>query len=212
MKTKSKSIIILSILVVGLMITGINLESNVKFDSNEKIKTEANEIEEIQEGITVEYDMVALHTSAANVAEVTASPIVYNGLTMQELTDQLNKSLHGHLANTGHIFAEESISRGIDPYLALGIVLHETGCNGTCSSLVINCNNVGGMKGAGGCNGGSYAVFSTLESGIISYLDNLKRNYYDYGLTTVYTIGPKYAASTTWATQVTNYMNSIANK
>ncbi len=209
MKTKSRSIFILSVIVVGLLITGINLESNIKLDTKEEVKTVSNEV------VAIEYDINALNNSASLVAEASveiADPVVYNGLTMTELTNQLNKSLKGHLANTGHIFAEESISRGIDPYLALAIVLHETGCNGKCSSQVINCNNVGGMKGSGACNGGSYAVFDTLESGIIAYLSNLQRNYYNYGLTTVESIGPKYAASTTWAKQVNNYIYSIANK
>mgnify|MGYP002511620479 CR=1 FL=1 len=34
-------------------------------------------------------------------------------------------------------------------YLAVAIVLHETGCKWTCSKLVRECNNVGGMKGSG---------------------------------------------------------------
>ena len=42
-----------------------------------------------------------------------------------------------------------------DSYVAVAIMLHETGCKSNCSSLVRNCNNVGGQKGSPGCNGGA---------------------------------------------------------
>ena len=87
--------------------------------------------------------------------------------------------------------------------------MHETGCKWNCSTLLKQCNNVGGMKGSPGCNGGSYKAFATLEEGISAYMSNLYNNYFSVGLTTPETIGPKYAASPTWASQVTTYMNEI---
>ena len=98
---------------------------------------------------------------------------------------------------------------GIDPYIAVAIVMHETGCEGQCSALLNQCNNVGGMKGAGGCNGGSYASFATLEEGIKAFMNNLNKNYFSQGLTTPETIGPKYAESSTWSAQVNAYVAKI---
>ena len=69
---------------------------------------------------------------------------VYRGMTMEELAAQLDKSLKSTLKGTGYLFATKCIETGVDPYIAVAIVLHETGCDyGTCSSLVRNCYNVG---------------------------------------------------------------------
>ena len=142
-------------------------------------------------------------------AEEKAKAIVYDGLTMEELSAKLNRTLASDLAGYGETFATQAISLGIDPYLSVAIVMHETGCKWNCSTLLKQCNNVGGMKGSPGCNGGSYKAFATLEEGISAYMSNLYNNYFSVGLTTPETIGPKYAASPTWASQVTTYMNEI---
>jgi hypothetical protein len=135
--------------------------------------------------------------------------IVYDGLTKNELIDKLNRNLNSTLSGTGELFANYSLALGIDPYLAVAIVLHETGCSWDCSDLVKYCYNVGGQKGAPGCFGGSYAAFSSLEEGIESYMNNLYKNYYALGLTTPEEINPKYASSTTWASKVNYYINKI---
>ena len=105
-------------------------------------------------------------------------------------------------------FARYSIEYGVDPYLAVAITLHETGCKWNCSNLVQSCNNVGGMKGSG-C--GSYASFNTLEEGIEAMISNLSRNYISQGLTTPESIGTKYAASSTWASKINYYIDTIRN-
>ena len=89
--------------------------------------------------------------------------IVYEGMTEQELGSKLNKVLGSSLDGYGDVFAKYSIEYGVDPYLATAITLLETGCKWGCSTLVKQCNNVGGMKGSG-C--GSYQAFDTLEDGI----------------------------------------------
>ena len=142
-------------------------------------------------------------------APVVENPIVFEGMTLDELAAKLDRSLTSTLSGTGYLFASRSVELGIDPYLAVSIVLHETGCKWNCSTLLKQCNNVGGMKGSPGCNGGSYKAFATLEEGISAYMNNLYSNYFSQGLTTPETIGPKYAASSTWASQVTAYMNEI---
>ena len=135
--------------------------------------------------------------------------IIYDGLTLTELTNKLNKNLSSTLTNTGHYFANYYKKTGLDPYLAVAIVLHETGCKWTCSKLVRECNNVGGMKGSPKCNGGSYRKYDTLEEGINGYLDMLYNNYYSKGLTTPELINPKYAASTTWSEKINGYIEDL---
>lgn len=142
-------------------------------------------------------------------ASAPVDPIVFEGMTLDELAAKLDRSLISTLSGTGYLFASRSVELGIDPYLAVSIVLHETGCTWQCSTLVTQCNNVGGMKGSPGCGGGSYKAFATLEEGINSYMDNLYNNYYAYGLTTPELMNPKYAASTSWASQVRGYMDQL---
>ena len=146
----------------------------------------------------------------AKAKELTASS--GNSLSYDELVAKLNRSLNSTLAGKGDSFAKYATELGIDPYLAVAIVLHETGCKWNCSTLLKQCNNVGGMKGSPVCNGGSYKAFPTLDEGIRAFMTNLYNNYYAKGLTTPETIGPKYAASTTWATQVRAYMREIEAK
>ncbi len=135
--------------------------------------------------------------------------IYYDGLTIKELTDKLNRNLNSTLSNTGYYFASYYAKTGLDPYLAVAIVLHETGCKWNCSKLVRECNNIGGIKGSPKCNGGSYRKYDSLEEGIVGYLDMLYKNYYSIGLTTPELINPKYAASTTWSEKVNNYIEQI---
>ncbi len=138
------------------------------------------------------------------VAEAT-----YDGLTMEELTAKINRTLKSNLAGTGNLFVKYAMANNVDPYLAVAITLLETGCNYRCSAQVSQCNNVGGMKGAGSCQGTSYASFPTLEQGIEAFIVNIKKNYYDFGLNTPELMNRKYAASNTWAMKVNNYIASI---
>ena len=154
------------------------------------------------------------------------NPIVYN-TALDEITqedsiklivigdnpgkdEQLNKNLNSTLSNTGYFFADYYRKTGLDPYLSVSIVLHETGCKWNCSSLVTDCNNIGGMRGGEKqCGSTGYRAYDSLEEGINGYLDMLYNNYYKEGLTTPELINPKYAASTTWSTKINNYINEI---
>lgn len=136
--------------------------------------------------------------------EALREPVVYDGMTLDELTAKLNRALHSNLSGTGYYYAKYSVDYGVDPYIAVGISLHETGCNSSCSNAVKKYNNVGGMR-----SGGGLITFSSLEEGIKSYIYNLKKNYYDYGLTTLEQINTKYASSSTWASQVNRYVNMV---
>ena len=175
-------------------------------ESNDNIVEDAT-----TEEVVIEDELEDVKTYE-EVSTVPVDPIVYDGLTMGQLADKLNRSLKSTISGKGYLIASYSLQLGIDPYMATAIILHETGCNGTCSSLVRECNNVGGQKGGPSCGGGAYKAYPTLDEGIMGYLDNLYRNYYSYGLTTPETIGPKYAASTTWASQVNNYIALIRSR
>lgn len=143
---------------------------------------------------------------------VTKRVIVYDGMTMSELTEKLNRSLKSTIAGKGDIFASYSLERGVDPYLAVSIMLLETGCNWSCSSLMRRCNNVGGQKGSPSCDGGSYKSYPSLDEGIRGFIDNIADNYYAYGLTTPEAMNKKYAASNMWAIKVNNYISSVKAK
>lgn len=143
---------------------------------------------------------------------VTKRVIVYDGMTMSELTEKLNRSLKSTIAGKGDVFASYSLERGVDPYLAVSIMLLETGCNWSCSSLMRKCNNVGGQKGSPSCDGGSYRAYPSLDEGIKGFIDNIADNYYAYGLTTPEAMNKKYAESNMWAIKVNNYISSVKAK
>lgn len=135
--------------------------------------------------------------------------IVYDGLTMDELAEKLDRSLKNELHGYGRLYAEYSLANGVDPYIAVAISLHETGCNGHCSNLMLSCNNVGGQKGSPVCGSGGYRGFDTLEDGIKGFIDNLSKNYFGMGLNTPELMNPKYAGSTSWASKVNYYVDTI---
>lgn len=150
--------------------------------------------------------------SVNNPTIVDDGSIIYEGMTITELTNQLNKSLGDYLENTGYYFAKKTRDTGMDPYLSVAIVLLETGCKWKCSSLTRECNNIGGLKGGTSCNGKSYSKYDTLEEGINSYLDIIYNNYYLKGLDTAEKMGPKYAYSQEWANKVNAYITEIRTK
>lgn len=219
----SQKVIFIGILVVVNIVLGLlifnksNYQSVVETDSDhnkatsvalKEEKEENKEEKEEKEEIEPAKEKIDTETKEEETVEpvIEQPPVVYDGLTLEQLADKLNRSLSSTLTNQGMTFASYSLELGIDPYLAVAIVLHETGCTWGCSNLVNQCNNVGGQKGEG-CNG--YQYFNTLEEGIKGFLDNLYYNYYAYGLTTAESMNSKYAESTTWAAQVNSYVAII---
>lgn len=147
--------------------------------------------------------------SASEVEEVVEPEIVYDGLTMEELASKLDRTLASTLAGKGYLYASYCLEKGVDPYLAVAISMEETGCAWGCSNLVVSCNNVGGMKGSG-C--GSYSAFSTIDDGIMAFIDNIANNYVAYGLTNAELMNPKYAENPLWASNVNAYIEKIRNR
>ena len=140
--------------------------------------------------------------------------IVWDGLTMEELVAKLDANLKSDLAGTGYLYAKYALQYGVDPYLAVGISLHETGCNYTCSAQVVDCNNVGGQRFQPACYaGGTYGKYDTLEEGIEGFVRNIYNNYFAMGLTDAEAMQAKYVGtgSTTWAPKVNFYIEKIKN-
>lgn len=136
---------------------------------------------------------------------VEEDPIVYEGLTLEELGLKIDNILNSTLSGYGTTIASLALEKGVDPVLAASIILVETGCKWTCSSLVRNANNVGGMK----ASSGKYAKFATLEDGLNAFIANLANNYYAKGLTTPEEINTKYATNPNWHEDVYYYMKAI---
>lgn len=165
----------------------------VEKEIKDEAKEETAEIEQKQELVIEE-------------VKVEEKPVVYDGKTLEELSQTLNKSLNSTISGKGYLIASYSLEKGVDPYMATAIILHETGCKWECSYLVRECNNVGGQKGSG-C--GSYSYFNSLDEGIKLFIDNLEKNYISYGLTTPEEINPKYAKDPNWAVNVNKYIENI---
>ena len=194
-KYRSVKIVIMIFAVVGL----INIVT-----SSKNMNDGAKKINKIN--ITVKPNSAL---KLADLHDEDPEVIVYNGLTMDELAEKLEKNLNSTLKGYGKTFAEYSIEYEVDPYVATSIVLLETGCKWNCSTLVKKCNNIGGMKGKNKCSGSSYAKFDTLDEGIEAYFKNLSNNYYKKGLTTTKEMNKKYAENPMWYKKVDNYVNQI---
>ena len=165
-----------------------------------------NDMKVIEVAINTENETI--EDEEITIEEENIPPIVYDGLTLEELSNKLERSMKNELSGKGYLYASYSIEKGVDPYLALAISLEETGCNWNCSNLVKSCNNVGGMIGSG-CGG--FSAWPTLEDGIKAFIDNIARNYVAYGLTTAETMNPKYAENPAWASNVNRYIDRIRN-
>ena len=197
-KAKIRSIekILLSMAVIlNVYLVYLNISVN-EFKTTSEIKENANLVE------TEEIVML----EELEKEDVIVEEIVYDGKTLNELVETINKSLNSTISNKGELIASYSLEKGVDPYMATAIMLHETGCKWNCSRLVRECNNVGGQKGKG-C--GSYGYFNSLDEGIMAFIDNLERNYISYGLTTPEQINPKYAEDRTWYKKVNKYIEEI---
>lgn len=175
--------------------------------SNNTLTVDAKETKSAANVLVNSEDALSEYKNQEIQEYIDARPvIVYDNMTMEELSSKLNRVLKSTMSGKGELIASYALEKGVDPYLATAIILLETGCNSSCSRLVNSCNNVGGQKGSG-C--GAYAAFPTLDDGIKAFINNLYKNYYSMGLTTPEAMGPKYAESPTWSTKVNNYINKI---
>ncbi len=187
------------------------IDSNIKIDESKTYNSRA--LGEIIEGTSSEIaarQQTAIKLALEKATQEEKNRIVYDNLTLQELTAKINKMFgNSYLKNKGELYASYSLEKGVDPYTAVAITMLETGCNAKCSNFTRNCNNVGGMKGSPSCQGTSYRAFNTLDEGIKSFINNLSNNYYKKGLDTPEKMNKKYAESSTWAIKVNKYIDRI---
>ena len=187
-------------------VSGFDIK-NMAASSNMIVKAAETNIEEdsfiLQE--------VEMETAPASII-VPPRVEVYEGLTLEELAEKLNRNLGSDIvAGKGSIIATECINKGVDPYITVAIILHETGCGSHRSNLARNCYNFGGQKGGPSCNGKKKKKFDTIDEGLVGMIDNLSRNYFAMGLNTPETIGPKYCEGNEWAGHISWFVNKIRN-
>jgi len=197
---------IISILMISMGILVISKEKSLKLEIDNRKYNDANLIDNnIQQRINVSgLELKEMDINAANATLIRV--VVFDNLTIEELSAKLDRIIKGQMSGKGNLIATESLKRGVDPYVATAIMMHETG-NGS-SKMCQECFNFGGQKGSG-C--GSYQRFSSTDEGITKMIDNLYRNYYARGLTTIESIGSKYAESKTWPSKIHMYVNKIKN-
>ena len=212
---------------VGLMMITVGMKmlrdevQNFKVETNTtsmdvknmsaRAKMIVQEVEPQVETPSIPLEEVEMETAPASIV-IPPRVEVYDGLTMEELVDKLNRNLGNDIVGgKGDVIASECLNKGVDPYITVAIILHETGCGSNCSNLARYCYNFGGQKGSPGCNGGSFKKFETVEEGLAGLVDNLSRNYFAMGLTTPETIGPKYCEGDEWAGHISWFVNKIKN-
>ena len=204
---------------------GLRLQEKVSIKSNDDLtfyEVNTNNIT-ASENVLSKNDMLQYRVDNSSITEsvmetAPASVLVpprievFEGLTMEELAAKLDKNLGNDImGGKGYFIASNCIEKGVNPYIATAIILHETGCGTKCSNLARYCYNVSGQKGRPGCNGGSFKKFDSLDEGIMGLINNLYKNYYSVGLDTVEKIAPKYAEGNTWAGKINYFVNKIKN-
>ena len=201
-----ENIFLVMLIILDVYLLNYNIISN-DYKVTKKTNSTANymTIDQLIENKT-ETEISILDHYEEEEKEEEVDPIVYDEMTLDELSEKINRSLNSTISGKGYLIASHSLEVGVDPYMATAIILQETGCKWGCSYLVNACNNVGGQKGSG-C--GDYSSFNTLDEGIIAFIDNLERNYISYGLTTPEAINPKYAEDPNWSVNVNKYIEAI---
>ena len=181
------------------------------FDPNNYVAAMKTFVDSKEQGTTTNNETktsVSTTTTTITTTLITTKEdveLTFEGKSVAEVGETLNKTLGGILAGTGETFARLSMEKGMDPYLLAAISAHETG-NGT-SSAANKKYNFGGIM----CSGG-LCSYPSLYDGIESYINLVYKNYYSQGLTTAEAMNKKYAQSSSWATKVNSWYDTLKNK
>ena len=200
MKASLKTILLVTLAVIDCIVGGYIVVQN----NQESVKEKPVKILEFGQILEIDEERLM-----AMVIEEEKAKIVFEDMTLEELSNKLDKSLNDDLAGKGSLIASYSLEKGVDPYIATAIMLQETGCKWKCSRIVKTCNNVGGQKGKG-C--GSYKAYSNLEEGIKAFINGLSKNYFSKGITSTKEINKRYATSKSWYKKVDAYIQEIQKK
>ena len=132
-----------------------------------------------------------------------------------ESFSNIGRKIESFLVNTtlegqGEYIAKVSVNKGVNPYLIGAMVLVNSNCPIQCNAIVNHCNNVGDLEGtSGGCFGGTYKKYPTLEDSISDLVNYVLINYYANDLKTPNAIYRKYGKNSAWSHKVTRYMEKI---
>jgi hypothetical protein len=155
---------------------------------------------------------------SVNVPSMEFTNIGRNGdsLRFQPISaEKINQVLDGKLKGMGDVFVKAGQTYNIDPALLTAVAQHETG-NGTSRAANVK-NNIAGMMGPGGLKS-----YQTIEESIMDMSRNLSTNYLGKGLTSISSIGAKYAPigaqndpsglNNYWVTSVTKNFDRLKNQ
>lgn len=173
------------------------------FEANEayKIEKEQKQAEEAQAAAQAQAEAQALAEAEAK-AQAEAQKKAELSAKYGDVATILNKSFENALAGKGQLFAEYCAEKGVDPFLAAAIAIHES-YRGS-SNMITNQNNVGGMR-----VNGVWLTFSSIDEGIKRFINNIAKNYVAYGLTTPESMSQKYANSDSWGVAVRKFYDKI---
>jgi len=111
---------------------------------------------------------------------------------------------NGVLKGKGAQFYKAQQKYGVDATFLIAIAKLESG-TGT-SNLAKKNYNFAGMRGRNG-----WLKFSSVDAGIDAMARNIKKNYFDDGLTTVSAIHKRYASNKNWSKEVVSQMDKMYN-
>ena len=113
---------------------------NMAASTNMIVKKSVNDSDTVKtptEATNLVLTEVQMETAPASVI-IPPRVEVYEGMTLEELAVKLDRNLgNGIVAGKGSLIATECINKGVDPYVAVAILLHETGCRYSCSSPTV---------------------------------------------------------------------------
>ena len=137
----------------------------------------------------------------------------YEGEEIDTIADKLEKTfLKTPLESHGKFIAENSVKKGVNPYLIGGIILESTACKNECTIVFKQCNNVAGLKGVPGCFGGSYKAYNSIDDSILDLISKIKNDYSDKDMQVPNKMYKSFGKNATWAFKVSNLMEEIKRK
>ena len=189
-------VFIILLLFNFLFIYGINYTNEIMFKSNFMIYFKGKPSTPDEE-TEKEEEIVVVDTS-------------YDGESYEEIGKKMDKNLAGSLLEGyGEYIAKNSIAKGVNPYLIIGIILESTGCKNECNIIFKQCNNVAGIKGDPGCFGGSYKKYNSISDGINDIINEISNKFYTKEMQIPNKMYRDYGKNTTWAFKVNKIMETV---
>ena len=195
---KRKGLIFILLLFFNFFfIYGINYSNRIMFNNNFMIYLNSKEEPENDPNSNEKENKEVIDTS-------------YNGESIEQIGKKIDRLLvKTPLDGYGEEIARKSIIKAVNPYLIGGIILESTKCKMECSVLLIQCNNVSGIKASPGCFGGTYKQYNNFSDSITDLVNNISKEFYTTDLQNPYKMFKKYGRNETWAFKVNKYMEEL---